>query len=579
MKQHKSRLHKIISNNSKGLFLASANAKFTLFVISSLYLCLKVNGYRAGTWDHWVLSPRGIFWSDGTSFLNDWTIFNAPQPHVFFDLLTALGSNFNALKWIYLGYFILTIVTLCKAYWIFIGVFVNRNSLSTGVFAVLILSLSPKYFLGTGVPFLGIALPALLGASLAILSLAYLTINKVGLAIALTIPTTIIHVQLGLALCSILILFSIFERNKWQRGFLLNCLMLLSSIICGVILLNLRPVYGELKDFTWVCENMIPYHCDANSWSAKTFIIGTSSLGLLLISTFISDNRVWRLIIRSLCLIEFVAVFSDFFNILFLGEFVQGSNIYRYGMFASALTPIAVVILFSSTNKNNYRLIILNFLGYFFLYFYLSSEFTVLADEKLLTSLFLLAAYLIKLTYEKSKFLISKNDNSRINIVLLSTLSILLFVTFTSFPNSHIQINLESETSLRSVILRNSIPTGAVIAADPRMTWLRLDSRRAVVVDCKYAPYGGPALQEYRQRMSSLGGWTRACTGESFQTLSSRELDSFARRYGADFILMESLPEFENTLMQFGWKVKTIIPQTKNHSSSPTKELILYTLQ
>jgi hypothetical protein len=341
----------------------------------------------------------------------------------------------------------------------------------------------------------------------------------------------------------------------------------------------MRPIYGKLEDFTWVCENMIPYHCDANSWSWKTFVTGFSSLGLLLVTSFISTNRSWCLVVRILCLIEFIAVFSDFFDIPVVGEFVQGSNIYRYGMFVSALTPIAFIILFLSARKSDIKELVLIGFGFIFFYLYLCSEYSVLSSIKLWIFFVFLFVYFLKFRDRISSNSIMPSGEVQRVLIRLSTLLLLAFIILTPFPNSHIQVDLESETSARGVTLRDSIPPGSVIASDPRMTWLRLESRRAVVVDCKYAPYGGPALSEYRQRMSELGGWNRACTGDSFRGLSAGDLNSFARKYSAKFILIDTNSELDTALQRFGWRVKIKIAQTRGFSSFPTRDLTLYSLQ
>jgi hypothetical protein len=563
---------------NKPLRFEYIDVKFLLFVVLSIFICLKVNGYRAGTWDHWVLSPKGISWTDDSSFINDWTIFHAPQPHVFFDLFTAIGTYLNVLSWFYLGYFFVTITVLCLAYWILCKTFFNNFHFSCGTLAVLILSISPKYLLGTGVPFLGIALPALLASGLALLSLAYLINDHTRAAMTLSIPTTLMHVQLGLALTSLLLIVLFFEKDKWQRKFILSSLQVATSILCGVVLLNLRPVYGNLKDFTWVCQNMIPYHCDANSWTLNTLITGSSSLGLLLVSSFISTNHKWRLITRSLCLIELFAVSSDYLNIPLVGEFVQGSNLYRYGMFVSALTPIAIIFIFLSTYKGILRFATLEACGFLFSFLYLCSEFTILSNKKVYVGIFIVVAYLISIRNQILSSSKRKIKNFQSVTIFLSTTSLLSILVFTPLSDSHIQINLESETSTRALLLRDLVRPGGIIASDPRMTWVRLESRRAVIVDCKYAPYGGPALREYRQRLSSLGGWHRACSDGSFVNLSSNELDSFVRRYGAEYILIESTALSNGALSELGWKVKTKISQTENYSSFPSNELILYSL-
>lgn len=84
---------------------------------------------------------------------------------------------------------------------------------------------------------------------------------------------------------------------------------------------------------------------------------------------------------------------------------------------------------------------------------------------------------------------------------------------------------------------RVALPEDAVIAADPKIFWLRSASRRAVVADCKSIPYGGDVWDEYVARIEDLGGY---CTAESdkFAGLTVADVDALRERYWVTHVLL-----------------------------------------
>ena len=80
-------------------------------------------------------------------------------------------------------------------------------------------------------------------------------------------------------------------------------------------------------------------------------------------------------------------------------------------------------------------------------------------------------------------------------------------------------------------------------------------TRRAVVVDCKYGPYGGQPWQEYKERINSLGGFEE-CRKEMFNSryFSAVYMTQQAQRWGADYMIVD----------QTGyWRMKDLVQQEK----------------
>jgi hypothetical protein len=84
------------------------------------------------------------------------------------------------------------------------------------------------------------------------------------------------------------------------------------------------------------------------------------------------------------------------------------------------------------------------------------------------------------------------------------------------------------------------VPAGDQILIPITSDEIRLITRRAVVVDCKYGPYGGPAWQEYKARIDSLGGFEE-CRKEYMKstTFTAEQMTELAKRWGANYMVVD----------------------------------------
>jgi hypothetical protein len=95
------------------------------------------------------------------------------------------------------------------------------------------------------------------------------------------------------------------------------------------------------------------------------------------------------------------------------------------------------------------------------------------------------------------------------------------------------------------------VPSGSQLLAPPLDWGVRMATKRAVVADCKYGPYGGDAWKEYKARIEAMGGFDQ-CLGtqgaKTYDDLPGETLVEVARRYHADFIIVETFltPETRN---------------------------------
>jgi len=76
-----------------------------------------------------------------------------------------------------------------------------------------------------------------------------------------------------------------------------------------------------------------------------------------------------------------------------------------------------------------------------------------------------------------------------------------------------------------------------VLASDPSIPWIRILTRRAIVVDCKGAPYGGAPWNEYIRRLGVLGvSQPNICSG--YKLLSLSQILEFPKSVGATTVLL-----------------------------------------
>jgi hypothetical protein len=85
------------------------------------------------------------------------------------------------------------------------------------------------------------------------------------------------------------------------------------------------------------------------------------------------------------------------------------------------------------------------------------------------------------------------------------------------------------------------VPPGAVLVIPPEAVQLRMATKRAVVVDCKYGPYGGDAWREFKERLEAVGGIGQCLSTEpAYDALTGDHLAAVARQYGAQYIVINS---------------------------------------
>jgi hypothetical protein len=321
--------------------------------------------------------------------------------------------------------------------------------------------------------------------------------------------------------------------------------------------LSSRPVLGELSDFVRVCNEYIPYHCDSNSWLPNRFVLGICALGMMLI---VATNRKvlkfdhFRLFALTYSVGGATLLVLEFMNFPFLGELIQGANGFRIFALLIPLGAISGSWIIVNAHTLSFKKLVLGLVS-IFVFLTAATDFGFLSSYAFFVALMLVLFY-FKVMDDNAKITsaeIRTDASSKGSTRLFAGISLVLFISSgLTVPRLDIAFMSDYRKSFK---LEQLVSSGETIAADPTWTWVRLASKRAVIVDCKYLPYGGSSLEEFESRLESIGGYQEICQGDSFESLRPSQLDAWAEEYSAKYLLLEKRDERISALKNLGWAV------------------------
>ncbi|HEY6797661.1 MAG TPA: DUF6798 domain-containing protein [Kineosporiaceae bacterium] len=254
------------SGGRVGRVLAPFVTAATFAVVLGVLLQLRY-GYLAGNDDHLVLSLQGLQWARPGFLVDDWFVRSAPQPHILFDGVTWFGARIGHLSGTYLAWWLLGLIVGGAATAVLARAWTPRGQLPAAAALAALLALGPNVALGTTTPALPIALPHELGGFLAYLTSALLLTRRPRAAALACVATSVVHVQIG-ALVAVVCVLAVVAVRWSARAWWWSTLA--GAVVSGgvvVTVLRLRPVAAEPGDFVQICREVIPFHCDATTWS------------------------------------------------------------------------------------------------------------------------------------------------------------------------------------------------------------------------------------------------------------------------------------------------------------------------
>lgn len=514
-------------------------------------------GYAMGIGDHTVLAPQGIQWANPGAFQNDWFMQSAPQPHWFFDVVTAFGTQIGALGAIYFLYWFLGLYFFALATLILSKKWAPKFPLLAAFAVTTIAGVMPWSLIGTGTNAIGMALPTVLAANMLYLSLALIFRSRFGLAAILATLIALVHVQQGAVIAVIFLALTIGLSVREKSLQVKPALGFLGATGFVLVGLSLRPVAANLQDFVEVCDSVIPYHCAAWSWSLST---QASTVGILAIAAMTlllmkRERLVWFLSLGLALLGLSIGFILDALRVPLLGELAQAVNVYRlgatvvpfmiWGMILPALIP-------SNISRSRTIVALVSWSVAFLLVLVEPAWFF---QEMLITHPLRFAMVLVLLALA----VVASRARSIKGARQFSALLIPLVILFASLDARNLQPvpawsfepQVSSDLKEWSAEARQAIPEGEIVTAGSGGSLLRLVIQRATIADCKNVPYGGEAWREWKRRISDL----RAdCAGvDTFDSIDARELVQLADKYNSDFIVLSNIETAED-LVSLGWK-------------------------
>jgi hypothetical protein len=506
--------------------------------------------YLAGDRDQLVLSPLGLSWAEPEWFVGDWAIANAPQPHYLFDYLTWLGATTGALGALYLIYWFVAMAVFGIATSLLARVWAPRHQWLAVTTVTVIASVTPLSLYGSGGTLYATALPVVLGGALVYLTVAGLLTGDHRIAAFAAVAAAFTHVQQGaitMVLCGLVAMVVWLRERRVDRWLVASAVAALAVVVIG---LRVRPVAGHLEEFADACRLLIPYHCDASTWGRDTFLAGAGLIGLAVATVAYiarADRARWFVVVALPALGMLAAAAFDWGDVPVLGVLVQGLNVYRL---AVILLPLAVwgmlAPLFADLTRRR-RLVLLAGSLVLGLAALTDAGWGLQPGSKVAGGpwmivfgglLILAVAALVHPRLAPNSELVWRASMVGLVVTVLVSATVGGALRLRPFDPRFFR---DDDLARWGSDVQTVVPPGAVLVIPPEAVQLRMATKRAVVVDCKYGPYGGDAWREFKERLEAVGGIGQCLSTEpAYDALTGDHLAAVARQYGAQYIVINS---------------------------------------
>jgi hypothetical protein len=518
---------------------------------------LSRGGYTAGTGDHYVLGPEGLRMADPSRFVGDFFLDAAPEPHWFFDLVTALGASTGDVSATYLvywfvglGFFGFGAALLAKA-WAPRFAWVAGSAFVFGMF------IAPWSVVGTGSPMIASPIPAVVGGYAAFFFCAVILTGRHVLSAVMAVVVAVLHVQQGLVVTIVIAVTGVALSIRDRRP---NWALLAGAVGGGAVVaygLSRNSFGGAIGEFVQVCDEMIPYHCSAHLWGAPAVL---SAVALITLSAFSvrlvprEQRLTWYTSVGLMGFGLLSGMLADVLRIPALGALAQGSNIYRLGAVVVFFAVWGLFSYFLSPVRSRTDLVF--FAAWLLVAWYvLSSGGWQVAGAyswklyALLVPLAILGAAAGWLSRRRE--VVDRIGEGRTSLASgVATAAVIAVLVASSIAGSFITPRgLDPQYIPNDAIrewgqqVERVVPSGEIILHSPNAPYIRLASARGNLGDCKSVPYGGDPYREWQERMDDLGGWRAQCLwpfpAEPFNALTSDELDAIAQKYDVDYLVLE----------------------------------------
>lgn len=521
-------------------------------------------GYQAGTNDHLVLSLQGLQWGLPGFLAGDWFVPSAPQPHVLFDVATWAGAASGHLTGVYLAWWLLGLAVGGVATAVLAREWTPQCVVPASAVIATLIGLGPEIVLGSTSPALPTALPHQLGGFLAYLSAALILTRNPRGAAAATVATAAVHVQVGALAAVVAVLAGlvvrVVERQWWWS-------LLAGAAAAGAIVLTvlrLRPVAADGDDFVEICRDVIPYHCDATTWTAGQFGSGFAVVLAALLSVgYVVRSAgatlgLWAATVLAPAAGLTGGVLANLFEVPVIGRLAQTTNVFRL---AVLVLPFAAWGLFAGFVRLEGRgrlawLPPAMIAGFGWLV--VEDGTPALPDAPVwAVAVLAVAASAVLLRGLPAGTAVSALVGCLALAVMVAGAMHLGVLRRRPFDPTFVA---SAEDRAMGELVARHVPVGEGLLVPPTFGAVRLTGGRWIVVDCKAVPYGGAAWREYRTRLAALGG-RGACHsgGRPFLEVPAATLSDVALRYQARYLLLTARdPRADVIHREQGWRVLAV---------------------
>ena len=512
-------------------------------IVGTFILVCSVNflssGYSFGYGEQMLLSVKGISWADKNAFVGDWFNDKAPQPHVLFDVITYFGEKIHFLAGVYFLYYLASCYAFALGTALLAKLWLPRQFQYLQHLVNVLVVVGPVFLLGTFLTIHFQAVPNMAGGCIAYLGIACLLTRNDRMAAFAIVAASALHLQHGIAIASVALLFVAFGLVNNRR--LVIGASLISLSISFAVAINRRLLSGSSEIAHAIAEVGSIGHFNVETWPTFGIVSGLMILGVAVLNFSIRDSEsrpVQKVILFAMIACgPVIGIISDLNNIEPFQSLARSLFVYRYSMLLApfACWFIARQLVIACTAQPLTSIAALGIFAFTYHRYFLTTytDFPKLGSWWVILIICLMVM-ILRLIPDQLAW---KNP---ISVTLFSGLfALILALGFFNFENHWPQIDYS--VSDNAVVLSRSMTTALqptdVLASDPSIPWIRILTRRAIVADCKGTPYGGDPWNEYIRRLKVLGvSVPNLCVG--YKELSLERILNFPKSVGATTVLL-----------------------------------------
>ena len=504
-----------------------------------LSLVFLTSGYSFGYGEQMLLSVKGISWADPNAFRGDWFNNHAPQPHVLFDLITYLGEKIHFLDGVYFLYYLASCFLFAAGTAILADRWLSDRFKYLQHLVNALSVIGPYFVLGTFLNIHQQAVPNMAGGCIAYFAIACLLTQRDSWAAIAIVLASLFHLQHGIAIASVAILFVILQLVDKRA------LLLASSTVALFISVSIALYRGLLSGSSEVANQLAETgstgHFNVEAWPRSEITSGLLFLLIACCNFLLPDSakkkKTTFLALVIIAMAPVIGIASDLYNIEPFQSMARSFFVYRYSMILAPFACWFIVRTLSNAGINRKRVALTSALFFIFSYQkFFQTTFTALPQ---FGSLYLGLMLLVTVLVERISVVKPKIRTITSVFILSSVFVIATNVSVNQFGSRWPTLGLSStdDAVTLSRSMATSLGSNDVLATDPSIPWLRPFTRRAIVVDCKGIPYGGNPWYEYVRRLEALGvSRPDQCVG--YKQLSLQQILRLPTEVGATTILL-----------------------------------------